>query len=247
MNSDTELINVILEVIMQNPNKDINQEKPTRTNDSNNLWNIICSKLYGTASYSDANRILKLWHRNVSKLAEQVASLSGSYNGSNNEDSFISLPVSAAEWTILATYIVNSPRTRFTSQFSDFLSEKLQECNIKCWLSCVNNYFKKINSTKTRSPFWRGTYKCIDPHCSKIFTAVIHQIIKCEKSSHVIIFVTENNALNIHESKIMKKIRCIGGERLEQARDLAFNSALNCQSQNILNNKIHTKRNSKKF
>ena len=31
MNSDTELINVILEVIMQNPNKDINQEKPTRT------------------------------------------------------------------------------------------------------------------------------------------------------------------------------------------------------------------------
>jgi hypothetical protein len=244
MNSNTELINVILEVIMQNPTKDINEERPSRTNDPNNLWNIICSKLYDTTCYSDANRIFKLWHSNVSKLAEQVTSLCGSIYRNNGKKSFISLPVTAEEWTILTTYIVNSPRARFTSQFSDFLSEKLQECNIKCWICSEHNYFKKNNSQKTNSPFWRGSYKCIDPLCSKKFTAVIHKIIKHNKSSHVIIFVTENNENNIHESKVLKKIRCIGSQRLEQERDLAINSSLNCQSHNILHNKIHIKRNS---
>ncbi len=141
MNSNTELINVILEVIMQNPTKDINEERPSRTNDPNNLWNIICSKLYDTTCYSDANRIFKLWHSNVSKLAEQVTSLCGSIYRNNGEKSFISLPVTAEEWTILTTYIVNSPRARFTSQFSDFLSEKLQECNIKYWIWSVRRAF----------------------------------------------------------------------------------------------------------
>ena len=248
-NIKTDLINTLVQVIVQNPNLDINKVRPTRKMDPNNIWNIICLKLFNNISYAEANKIFKIWHNKTSKLAEQVLSLCGSIengdkNGGNGSNP-ISLAISAVDWVILSTYIVNSPRRRFTSQFTDFLSEKLQENGIKCWLRCSYNWFKKSDSQKSSSPFWQGVYKCTDPSCSNTFSAFIHSIIQYESSNCVIIFVDVNEGNTKHKNIVLKKIRCIRDERLAQAKEIALDTSLNCHAKNILHNKIQTKQNSK--
>lgn len=118
--------------------------------------------------------------------------------------------------------------------FSNFLSEKLQNYGIKCWLKCNYNWLKKKSSQKTTSPFWKGIFSCVN--CKKRFFATIHKELEDSKQNKDVIIFVNFEDISKHDDKIKPRIRCKGDKRLELAKELMYESTSNVISKNILGN-----------
>lgn len=120
----------------------------------------------------------------------------------------------------------NKLRSRFNTRFDDFLSEKLQQNGVNCWLRSISNWFKKERSRKSLAPFWSGLFTCIDPFCTNIFKAQIQDNIlknysifylrtnKNKKLNSIKIFCKLSN--HSHNVPIKSKVRCSGKQRSDQ-------------------------------
>ena len=73
-------------------------------------------------------------------------------------------------------------RKKFKKEFDNFLSLKLQNLGLNCWLTCKSNWFKKENSRKFSKAFWNGSFFCIDNECQNNFKARIMQEINLGKN-----------------------------------------------------------------
>lgn len=235
-----KLVNITVEIILKNSISDLQNVKPTRVDDISNIWNRICLKYFGNIRYQDALKIFTWWTRdtkNYSSLTrmaiEELKETKKMEIDSIKKD--IIVPLNSNEWKSIsclkATY---NKRSKFISDFSNFLSEKIQKHGINCWLKCDFNWFKKNESQKLSSPFWKGRYQCYS--CKNtFFTKIIEELKDPNENTYVIIFVTYYEYFK-HDAKISPKIRCFGEKRLEQAKELMYESTSNVITNNIIDN-----------
>lgn len=92
---------------------------------------------------------------------------------------------------------------------------------------------------KKSSPYWRGSYLCIDPFCFNKFSCSIFYPPdeNDEQSVKSFIFI-DVEGLNKHKKALCRKIRCNGEQRTNQAKELLIESTCKVIAQNTLNNNI---------
>lgn len=120
-----------------------------------------------------------------------------------------------SEETLKLVKFVKGQRKYFGSEFTKFLSAKLQNHGIKCWLGKNSNWFKKNNSRKSNSHFWTGKYECIQCGMSYFASMLNNNNHGCE------LYVNWNG--NSSHNKVLPKVRCSG-----KNRDKLKASIINC-------------------
>jgi len=232
-----ELINLTATLIAENQDMDINDVKATRKQDPNNFWNILCLKYFKSLDYNNVLKLYQSWHRKTSGFANQVNAClvhqSSSFHA--NEIIRLSFTITPSEWSIIQAYIVRRDRMTFNRHFSDFLSIKLQSLSINCWLKSKYNWFRKLGSQKSKSPYWSGVYVCIDPKCMKEFRSSILETMSHKSSIRCIVFVDTVGKGN-HKQRVEPKIVCTREKRSIQADQLMIHKPLNCKTSNLLHN-----------
>ena len=238
-----ELIDLTIELISENPSIDINTAKVTRKRDFSNFWNMLSLRYFKKITFQNALKLNKSWHRLTSGYAKQVNTCYTNTNCVSSEENIqFKIKFTPEEWVILQTFVVRNIRSSFSHQFSDFLSKKLQNIGIKCWVRCKHNWFRRNKSRKANSPFWNGVYICIDSKCKQIFKTTIIEPLEINSLKDVILFVEKNNEES-HTEKISKNIVCSSLKRISQANELFINKPLNCKTSNILHNVLQDNQN----
>lgn len=244
-----KLLNITVELMIQNSLKSLNDIPLTRNNGTNNIWNLICLKYYDSVDYLKTVNIYNWYKRNTNNYAFQTElvvselvqkNLAEPMETDKSSDSQkIVLPIQSREWNIFQSYIaIYNGRTKFKTEFTDILSEKIQNYGVNCWLKCEYNWFKATSSQKKSAPFWHGRYVCVDPKCKLKFEALIEDPINdTEKKQSVLIFINYIG-VDYHEKKLIKKIRCFGLERDLQAKELLQEGTCNVIVNNIINNSL---------
>ena len=238
-----KLINITVESIIKQSLIDrIDDIMVTRLPTLDNIWNEICFKYYGKVEYVKACRIYMLWKRNAQDFSNICKTLAKNfYYAKFSSNNLIIIPVKNEEWNILQTYkSFFKERCKFNIEFTNWLSQKLQDHGIYCWLRCKSNWFKQDGSRKQASAFWKGTYECTSK-CGNIYEAfIVNQIL--DKS--VMIFVTPLIQFT-HIEKVPKRLRCSSSIRENQAKNILLNGFSSAKADNVLHNFLNPKQNGK--
>lgn len=146
------------------------------------------------------------------------------------------IEISLTEWDqIQSMKACFDGRYKFQSEFSIYLSEKIQiQFGVKCAFQSINNWFLK---DQRKGHLWQGKYKCIDKNCSSEFTAQIKSI-RAEDLS-VIFYLLFNQVIPSHITFLAIKKRCTGKERIEQGYLIKCKGLLINQSENIIHNTMN--------
>ena len=253
-----ELIEITIELMILNSIKSLDDQKISRK-DQKNIWNQICSKYFNDGyTFKDAVNLRSWWERNTCDfrklLIRKMHGKEMRISGENDDEKTISksikksqffIKLSFNEWFNVQSLIGKYKRKKFKSGFDDFLTERLQNLNVKCYLRCKYNWFSESNNlSKPNDNLWRGLYVCIDPNCHNKFEAKIKQI---PIQNHCLNTLLDNDCCTIeiifdqktlHQKKLSKKPRCSGSTRKETALNLMSRGVLNIQSENIIMNKM---------
>ena len=251
-----ELVEITIEVMILNSIKSLDGQKLSR-NDQRNIWNQICSKYYSYGnSFKDAVNLRSWWERNTCDFRQLVFR---KFNEIENEQPTVPtsnklikaseffIKLSVKEWFNVQSFIGNYKRKKFRSGFDDFLTERLQNLNVKCYLRSKYNWFSESSNNKSNDNLWRGVYACIESSCQNTFEARIKQIPMLNQSLNTLL---DNECCTIeiifhektvHEKTLSKKPRCAGVNRKETALNLMSRGVLNIQSENIILNKTNKK------
>lgn len=226
----------------------LNIQRPSRN--KLNIWNKIASAYFPRHDYKykDILKIFSWWKRNTKNFRKKVEHNFSKFLMNDeimeiDESSHkIEIVFMKEDLHILKDFVKTYyDRIQFNSNFSDYLSEKLQEKEINCWLKCKSNRFKKENSQKIKSPFWNGTYECIEENCKTNYKCYIennsnfHQkFLSTNFSNDIILCVVFNKKPN--HPKIFKVKRCTGDKRIIQSITVEAQGVANTIVDNTLFN-----------
>ena len=179
-----DLVQSTMKVLIKNYLKDLNNSKPLRNlKDRKNIFNQICIDIFGNNfEYKDCLRLHKWWLKNTNNFRNLIYEHTAKMNCSKKS---IVLDLDVQDLKLLKNLIGDYKimktksciRRKFKKEFDNFISLKLQNLGLKCWLKCKSNWFKKNNSRKISAAFWKGTFVCIDNECKNLFKATIMQEI----------------------------------------------------------------------
>ena len=241
-----DLVKVTLKVMVENNLTDLNNFKLTRSH--SNIWHMISSKYFKNNEYRNAKNVYSWWQRNTKNYKRIINNLINEKE--IQEKCNLIVHINYEDWIILLTYIGDYKRKKFRSEFDDFLSEKLQQKGLKCWLKCKYNWFRESTCSKINKEFWRGIFTCVDDNCLNEFEALINEnIIEKRNETFDEILKKDFFVINVffyektfHEEKIKRKQRCFGKYRKQQLNEILASGLTNCQSNNIIFNQIYSDR-----
>ena len=161
----------------------------------------------------------------------------------SGKDIIINLNKAEVEHVLSFTRLFSpANRKRFNSQFDEFLSKKLQDKGIGCWLKNQHNCFLNPSNRKKKTYIWRGKYVCVDKDCSINFSAYMYN-----KNPHEDISDIKDVSLHVfynkepkHLTMINKPVRCTGANRDKQKLVLCSNGLTNTLSENVIFNSSNT-------
>lgn len=160
-------------------------------------------------------------------------------NKNNNENKKIdsqkiyesSISLKRDEWEKLKNISLNKSKNDLNQNFIFFLSFKLQEIGLNCWLKCRYNRFSKRHSFNSKNPYWKG-YFCCNKECGLDLTSSIQ---KNNNSDKEILIGLRWFGMTYHE-KAEPLVRCSGILR-ELIGNRIFEISLpNTKAENILFN-----------
>ncbi|CAF0909191.1 unnamed protein product, partial [Brachionus calyciflorus] len=211
----------------------LRRSKKNETLRNLDAWNKISYDFFGNILYKNTLNIYSWWKRDTNNYRSKVKL---KLNERQNEDmeidqkeirkpDEIKIVLTDEDVNLLQNFISNYQyRSKFNTEFDDFLSERLQKHEIKCWLRSKSNWFKKERSQKSLAPFWSGFFSCLDPKCQNKFKASIKNDLKISRTIRQLSSTQiQNNHIIVipylkttHESIIKPKIHCTGKKRVEQ-------------------------------
>lgn len=154
-----KLVNIAKEILSEDIISNIDEIPLSRT-DLNNIWNKISQEYYGNIEFKNSLNIKSWWVRNTNNFRTILKNIL--QNKEQTIKKKYSIDIDHKEWIYLQGQISSSGRERFKVGMSHFLSKKLQERGVKCYLTCKYNWFKEKKSQKTESPYWKGLYVCTE-------------------------------------------------------------------------------------
>ena len=187
------------------------------------LWVELSKRVYKKqSSYNKQQQLYKLWHKPNGLIKKKVLI---SLNLTNER--VISVKFTPEEWGHMLNTATNAAKCKFLVKFDDFLSKKLQDHGLKCWLrSNGNNRLKK-------TVLWEGKFTCMENKCEIFdYRCFAEKNMGNDVSVHVIY---RNNIVS--HDKLINKLRVTGNERFNQKFSLAANGILNTQAFNSNYNK----------
>ncbi len=157
----------------------------------------------------------------------------------------IVVKLSWAEWSFIQKFIRTTEvlvrgkkivRRRFNTDFSNFLSDKIQLMGVaNCRLVTSTNWFRKDDSQRKNSThYWSGKYSCLDKSCQIKYIGYIEKIIDNTEVNLIIRF--DNSLLSTHDL-VQQKIKCSGEKRDQQKLELMSNGTLNTLNSNVISNR----------
>ena len=231
-----KLVETTVQIILKYPLCDLDKTKLTRS--VNNIWSEIARSYFqNTVKHKDSLNIYCWWKRNTKNFKSMVIDCLKLEQNKNQDKIRTNIIQINIKYEDLIPFIVNYPRKKFKSLFTDLLSENLQQKGIKCWLKNSYNWFNK--NIKKNCPFWRGKYVCIDKECTNIFYCMIDKNFELKNNLVQIKINFEENYF--HHSNINNKFRCCGYDRYEQGKSIMMHGINNVQSNNILHNMLRNK------
>lgn len=193
------LIEIILKILKTDnlkPNRVPNANRKT-----DNFWAKVCTEFYGKYDFVRTLNLFTWWKRNVEGLFDKCCEkyfndtktvkkkdLSIS-NFSNFEtpSQVLLIEIPASDWLLLKRCL--KQRQRLLADFHNFLSKKLQDNGLNCWLRCDFNWFCSNKSKKSTSKYWCGTYHCIVNECKIILKAFVEDpIVDVEQKVRINVF-----------------------------------------------------------
>ena len=164
---------------------------------------------------------------------------------------YANIEISVEEWITARKYIsgyYQKTRYKFLSFFTNFLSQKLQDNGINCWLVCKWNWFRLEDSQKQNANYWSGSYKCIDKNCSNSFHARIEKLncsYECDSSVNICTIKVRITGSHLHSKRIKKKVRCSKTDRCNTALKLKAHGITKVRQENLINNIFASKQTGK--
>ena len=233
------LVKIASEILKKYNLSSLDDVKLTRSKNGTNILDQICHRYFGNYKYQNKMRIYQIWRRNsqnfVEMLNKEVTNLT------DQEKRFI-FNVTKEEWInrFFDLVVCYEQRFKFKQEISLFLSEKLQEQNVKCWLKCKSNWFKKKESNKKSAPWWRGNFSCVDSKCLNTFLAEIQNcqniLQNNEEKNFIQIDIIWYQDSNQHLNFVLREPRCSGQERIQVAKNLVELGVMNTQINHVLGN-----------
>jgi hypothetical protein len=206
----------------------VNFMKDRNLNDLNGsarspIWIELSKRVYkNQSSYSKQQQLHTMWHKPNGLLKIKVL-----FSLDLTNERVITVKFTPEEWAHMLSTATNASKCKFLVKFDDFLSKKLQDHGLKCWLrSNGNNRLKK-------TVLWEGKYTCMENKC-EIFD--YRCFAEKNMGSDVSVHVTYRNNFVSHE-KLVNKLRVTGSERYNQKFSLTANGILNTQAFNSNYNK----------
>ena len=183
-----ELIRVCYEVCHEENFFDL--DSVTVARQSENIWRKIGTRYYGIYDHKYSVNVYSWWKRDTNGFQTEFKKFLQKKQSMNepllSENEKIKILIKPEEWLKIKKFVANLTRKKFKSEFDGFLSEKIQEKGINCWLKCKWNWFKETNSKKKNSPFWKGVFNCINQDCENKFIAFIQNGVDEKKKSCLI-------------------------------------------------------------
>ena len=258
-----KLVYVTINLINKNNIKNLNDLKLTRK--GNDIWHQIGLEYKNENSYKNVLNIFTRWKRNTKNYREDVLILlnrekeNSEYEEKmnlSNEDEIllnqtdptlkktIIVEISENEWKSINQFVSNGKRKKLNQSFSNFLSDKLQQNGLKCWLKSKYNWLSQ--SKCLTKPFAYGIYICVDENCKNKFQVHFDCLGKILNVNHQSgmeknikrIFVSYEEK-TIHFKKVMKTAFCSGIEREEESKKIMSLGLSNTLTHNILENKFN--------
>ncbi|CAF1080474.1 unnamed protein product [Brachionus calyciflorus] len=189
----------------------VKRPKQNGYKDDLDIWNKIAFEYFGKIENKNALNIFSWCKRNTHKFPTIVKSKISKFDDSfmeveNVTEQEIVLDLDQKDLEVIKKFIrFYEPRSKFNTDFANFLSERLQNFGIKCWLRTTGNAFKKKLSQKKSSPFTKVTVKEEYFHenflKAKIRSAGIERINQSiNVLAHGILNVSINNRINNDEN-----------------------------------------------
>ena len=126
---------------------------------ADNVIGKLCTKFFGHYCLRDSVYISTIWKRNNFNFRSRVNNVFSSQKSLSEK---LEICLSESENKFIQSLIVcfGDGRKRFSAEFTEFISTKIQEKGFKCWLKANYNWFRKENSRKN-GDYWAGKYECI--------------------------------------------------------------------------------------
>jgi len=117
--------------------------------------------------------------------------------------------------------LVIGTRKKFSQQFTNILTYKLQKLGLNCSLDCKSNYFS-LKTSPGNNNYWSGTYYCKTTECDLNFKAVI----KTWSLKNLSCKISWNGNCN-HERLNRQKSQCRGKYRKQLATEVTAKGTSN--------------------
>jgi hypothetical protein len=146
----------------------------------------------------------------------------------------IQIEISNSDWMILLKNITNSTKKYFKNKFSDYLSDKLRKFDVKCKLKSKTNHIKKDLSRKVSSPWFKGSFICVNKLCKNLYICTIKEK---PKEGSIVMMEVKYCPVNFHSENVPIKIKSRGSDRYQQSVELGALGVSNCKDINIIENR----------
>ena len=194
---------------------------------ADNILGRLCSKFFGEYSLKNSMYISTIWKRNQFQYQNRVIK-SFKEGLIENDKPNLEISLDKPDLKLLESLIVtfSEGRKRFSAEFSNFISKKIQSKGIKCWLSVHSNWFRKENSRKN-GDYWSGKFSCIC--CTNTFKMWIESS-QMEKIN--VERIIDNNS---HSEYIQEPKNRISGEKRKlMAQEISSKGVSNFRAENFL-------------
>ena len=249
-----KLVKITVEVLLLNNLKTLDNINLSRKSD--NIWSQLSYKYFNNYDYKNSLNVANWWKRNVKKYADIIKNIfvdqkiEHKHSFHNNSASkTVILKFNSTEFLSLKSFVGNYERPKFKSEFDDFLSEKIQNLGIKCWLKCKFNWFRNSNKNNLNA-CWRGVFVCINhPNCLNKFEALMftNNDLLNNSTTNNFFHIFEKELFTItlnyeqqtvHDTFLKKEIRCTGKKREEQNLEILQHGLTNSQTNNVIFNQM---------
>ena len=221
---------LVLVTIQYLNNKNLHSliEKGENPRKADSQWGILSVLYADDHNFNCGSRIRSAWLNNYGHYRTRVQEALQSQIRIENIKKNIQRELFKVKWDCFRLYIRGTSQRYLSALFARFLSKKLQNAGVVCWLANRSSY---INGTK--EIHGSGKYKCISTNCRNIFSAKFSK--KADESDIVIEVFWET--IDLHEKIISPPERISGLNRTQLGYKLAAKGTKNVQYENICSNK----------
>lgn len=194
---------------------------------ADNIMGKLCSKFFGDYSLKDSMYISTIWKRDQFEFRSRVIKFFPE-KITTADKANLEIKFNESEQKILQNLIVifSDGRKRFKAEFSNFISKKIQENGIKCWLKVNSNWFRKENGRKY-GDYWSGKFSCVS--CANFFK----MRIESNRMDRIIIENIVDNCSHLENIKPPNN-RISGVKRKLISHEIVSNGVGNFRAENFL-------------